>query len=70
MKKKPSTTTTSKTPVKPAARFVVMAVHGESRSLFHVVDTKAPEPQQPAIIRSLANREAAEKCAKVHNSIK
>ena len=60
-------TTTKKKP----ARFKVEVVHGESLTIFHVVDTRALTGEQPCVIRSIRNdRAAAEKCARYHNSIK
>ncbi len=38
----------------------VTAVHGESRSIFHVVDCDAPEGEQPAIVASYSKRWQAE----------
>ena len=42
----------------------VVTVHGESRSLFHVVDVNAPETDQPAIVASYYERWRAENHAK------
>lgn len=38
----------------------VTAVHGESGSLFHVVDIAAPEGEQPAIVASYKEKWRAE----------
>ena len=41
-------------------RYRIVTVHGEARSLFHVLDTIAPEGEQPAIVASFESREYAE----------
>ncbi len=41
-------------------RYEIVAVHGERRSLFHVVDAYAPEAEQPAILRTYHDRPHAE----------
>ena len=40
--------------------YKVIAVHGEGRTLFHVVNAAAPEAEQPTIIRTWQDRQAAE----------
>lgn len=42
------------------SRFRVDTVHGESATLFHVIDTNAPEAEQPAIRRTFTDRECAD----------
>jgi hypothetical protein len=42
------------------ARFKVTTVHGESGSLFHVVDTAAPQDDQPAIVSTFTIKQEAE----------
>ena len=47
-------------------RYVVITWHGEHRSLFYVVDTQAPEEEQPAVVASFESRDAAERhCAEL-----
>lgn len=33
-------------------RFRIEAVHGEGGTVYHVIDTAAPEPEQPAVVAS------------------
>lgn len=40
-------------------RFIVTATHGEACSLFHVVDTDAPEEERPAIEATFFDRATA-----------
>lgn len=40
-------------------RYKVTAWHGESGSIFYVVDSQAPEQDQPAILFSYRNRHTA-----------
>ena len=44
-------------------RYTVSPVHGESRSLFHVVDGGAPEDCQPCIVVTLGMRGEADQLA-------
>lgn len=44
-------------------RYTVSPVHGESRSLFHVVNADAPEELQPFILMPFHGRDEAELAA-------
>lgn len=41
------------------SNLAIVAVHGESGSIFHVVDPEASEDDQPAILASYSTRDAA-----------
>lgn len=41
------------------ARYKVTAWHGETGSIFYVVDTHAPEDEQPAVVREYSTRALA-----------
>lgn len=47
-------------------RYVVSVWHGEGRSIFAVVDTFAPESEQPAVVSTHATREAADDAVEGH----
>ena len=49
-------------------RYQVTIVHGESGSVFHVVDTQLPETDQPAILCSYSRREYADTCSQALNN--
>ena len=40
-------------------RFKVITVHGETATVFHVVDSEAPEGEQPAIVHSYSSAKLA-----------
>lgn len=42
------------------SHFTITTVHGEGKSAFHVVDTLAPESEQPEIVASFNSRKDAE----------
>lgn len=44
-------------------RYRVVVWHGESGSRFYVVDSKAPEDEQPAVVASRTQRPAAQAIA-------
>jgi hypothetical protein len=48
-------------------RFIVTAWHGESRSIFYVVDTRAHEDDQPCIVASPIDRGIADRVADSYN---
>lgn len=55
-------------------RFIVTTQHGERETIYHVVDSQAPDGEQPAIIASYSTksyssgaRSCAEYSAEVHN---
>lgn len=48
-------------------RFKVIANHGESKSVFSVVDTQAPDDEQPCVVTSFTDREKANKSTTEHN---
>jgi hypothetical protein len=53
----------------PNTRYVIVPEHGESRMLFNVLDTWAPEDERPLIAEQFDNRESAMawiKKSKVH----
>jgi hypothetical protein len=41
-------------------RFRIVVVHGESRSLFHIVDAEASPDEQPCIVATYHSRQEAE----------
>ena len=49
-------------------RYIVTAWHGESRSLFYVCDSSAPDGEQPAIVRSFRKRSDADSFANYKNA--
>jgi hypothetical protein len=48
-------------------RFIVTAWHGESRSIFYVVDTQAHEDEQPCIVASPIDCGIADRVADSYN---
>jgi hypothetical protein len=40
-----------------ANRFRVTASHGEGASVYHVIDSWAPDDEQPAVVHSFSTRE-------------
>lgn len=50
--------------------YKVTVWHGEHGSLFYVVDTQAPESEQPAVKVVCGTRASAEKVAAFHNERK
>ncbi len=44
-------------------RYAVTVYHGESSTVFYVVDTSAPESEQPAVKASYRTRQEADACA-------
>ena len=46
-------------------RYIITLWHGESITLHYIVDTFAPESEQPAVVESFRSRDIAEsECAK------
>lgn len=53
----------------PIGRYKVSSRNGERETIYHVVDTQAPEGEQPAIVRSystLQHKSGARSCAEYH----
>lgn len=46
-----------------AARYRVSTFHGETRTLFHVVDAHAPESEQPCVLMTFHDKDAAQRRA-------
>ena len=58
----PTATTTPDGP-----RFQVATIHGQSVSLFHVIDTAQPADEQPAIVHTSADRDHATTAAEAYH---